>query len=151
MSEDHKLEAEDMKQEQRRGRVWLTAVIWIGLGLGVAFYFLEGFPGRLNVEGMNKLKTGMTLAEVQAILGGPPGNYGGFDRSGGFMTMEGFTPAVGQKLTEKIWNDNENRLELYFDANDKLVAWHKRFGYSRVTPLTWARMWIQSWWRGGAE
>ena len=135
--------AEEKKQGGTKHRRWLRRLGWIGVLLGVAFIFMDGIPGRLNSAGLTNLKAGMTLADVQAILGGPPGNYGGIVSFGEYMTLEGSLRGGDPMLKEKIWNDNQNRLEFYFDSNDKLVAWHKRAGYSRLTPFMFVRMTIQ--------
>lgn len=87
-------------------------------------------PGKmLNVGGFAQIKAGMTQAELEALLGGPPGNYGRHANGTSMMTLEGFeTPPDAR---EEIWCDDSTRFEIYFDANGRVVAWHRRAGYSQ--------------------
>jgi hypothetical protein len=84
---------------------------------------------RLAVENFAHVRMGMTLAEVEALLGGPPGNYGRFTDGMGFMTLEGYISPPG--AVEQIWCDDANRYEIYFDADGRVVGHHRRAGYSQ--------------------
>jgi hypothetical protein len=61
-------------------------------------------------------------------LGGPLGNYGE-NEDGGIMTLEMYVAPPGSK--EKIWCDDNNRFEIYFDVNGVVVGHHKRAGYDQ--------------------
>src|SRR5262245_61941779 len=95
---------------------------------------------RLASENFPMIKNGMTLAEVENLLGGPAGNFGRHANGGSKMTMEGYIGPVGTK--ELIWCDDSNRFEIYFDAQDRVVGFHRRAGYAQSPPesiLVWLR------------
>jgi hypothetical protein len=98
---------------------------------------------RLAIENFPKIKDGMTQPEVEALLGGPPGNFGRHS-GGGMMTMEGYSAPHGG--TELIWCDDANRFEIYFDQGNRVVGMHRRAGYSQEPPegfFTWLKGLLQ--------
>ena len=100
-------------------------------GIALLVFRLVTRPERrqLNVNGFPQVRIGMTQAEVEKLLGGPPGNYGRYARGTGFMTMEGIVVPSG--LTEKNWCDDGHRFEIWFDQEGRVAAFHKRAGYSQ--------------------
>jgi hypothetical protein len=87
---------------------------------------------------LSQLAKGMPQANVERLLGGPPGCYGNPSFSDGLMTLEGYSGPPGS--VEKLWFDDRNRFELWFDASDHLVTWHKRASFSRdYRPPWWRR------------
>ncbi len=95
----------------------------------------------LRPENFNQLRTGMPQSEVEELLGGPPGNYGHGGEA--MMTDEGFRSPPGS--VQRIWCDDKNRLELYFDTRARLVGYHKRAGYTQSPPDGFlARPWQSS-------
>jgi hypothetical protein len=89
-------------------------------------------PARLQVENFNSIRNGMTLAEVESLLGGPPGDYG--ENRGGIecMTAEGMSWPPSS--VERVWHDDTNRLEIAFDPEGRVVGFHQRAGYNRSRP-----------------
>ena len=83
---------------------------------------------RLATENFALVKNGLTQTEVEALLGGPPGNFGRY-ANGGFMTLEGYLSPPGS--IELIWCDDNNRFEIYFDQQKRVVGYHRRAGYSQ--------------------
>jgi hypothetical protein len=91
---------------------------------------------KLDPARLAELRNGMPQADVEKLLGGPPGCYGNPRFSGGEMTLEGYFGPPGS--VEKVWFDDRNRFELWFDASDHLVTWHKRASFSRhYRPPSW--------------
>jgi len=89
---------------------------------------------RLRVENFTQLKIGMSQAQVEKLLGGAPGNYGQYSENSGFMTLERYPSPPGS--IERVWFDDANRFELYFDAQSgQLVGQHERARYSQ-SPAT---------------
>jgi hypothetical protein len=74
----------------------------------------------------------MSQAEVEALLGGPPGNYGRYLRGKASMTTEGVIAPPGS--VERVWCDDSNRLEVYFDGQGRMVGYHKRASYRQMPP-----------------
>src|SRR6185369_14856195 len=68
----------------------------------------------LNADGFSQIQLGMAESEVKTLLGGPAGNYGHYAGETSMMTKEGYDAAPGS--IEKIWCDDNNRFEIYFDA-----------------------------------
>jgi hypothetical protein len=85
-------------------------------------------PPPLNVAGFDQVRAGMTMAEVESILGGPPGDYGRYDGNA-MMTMEGTFGPPG--AVEVLWFDDDNRLEVWFDQSGTVVKVHRRAGFTR--------------------
>src|SRR5262245_7622053 len=75
--------------------------------------------GRLQVENFPRVRLGMSRRTVEALLGGPPGDYGVHrDHLAGLagltlMTAEGYEGPPAS--VEELWSDDRNRFEIYFD------------------------------------
>ena len=88
---------------------------------------------RLRVENYPEVRVGLSQAEVEELLGGPPGNYGRYARVGESMvTCEGYL--VPPSSVEQIWCDDSTRFEIYFDERGRVVGHHKRAGYQQTPP-----------------
>src|SRR5262249_20566464 len=87
---------------------------------------------RLAVENYPRVRVGMPQAEVEALLGGPPGNYSRPAGGEAARTGEGFTGPP--ESAERVWRDDANRFEIYFDAEGRVVAHHRRAGISSSHP-----------------
>jgi hypothetical protein len=61
----------------RRRRLWLVLGLVLTLAGGAAGWWLLHSPPRITEATYEQIRDGMALAEVEAILGGPPGNYDG--------------------------------------------------------------------------
>src|SRR5262245_1872693 len=71
---------------------------------------------RLNHAGFARVQVGMTLAEVERLMGGPPGHYGRHDGSW-------VEPAI-QRLedwVEQVWWDDEYAYKIWFDSDGRTV------------------------------
>ena len=96
-------------------------------GVVPAFRWLTA-PPPLNVAGFDQVRAGMSMAEVELLLGGPPGDYGRYDGNA-MMTMEYFHGPAGS--VEAQWFDDDNRLEVWFDQTGRVVSVHRRGGFAR--------------------
>jgi hypothetical protein len=76
----------------------------------LAAWFL--FRAHIDPATCARVKPGMTRAEVEALLGGPPGNYATKD-----------IPAAGAMWPAppeyQIWNGDRGSLEVYFDQGGR--------------------------------
>ncbi len=105
--------------------------------LAAGAFVLWPWPNRITRENCVRIHAGMTLAEVEAILG-PPGDYttGPTDPVG--MTAEDW-PSGGEA---KLWMSNEGWILLAFDQKGN-VATHGYFApsvpqkLSRLDNLLW--------------
>jgi hypothetical protein len=87
----------------------------------------------LNVEGYSQIRVGMTRPEVERILGGPPGNYGRYESWK--MSDDNFTKPSSS--IEEIWRDDSNYLEVYFDREGQVIAWHRPAYYTQFASPSW--------------
>jgi hypothetical protein len=116
---------------QGRKVVWIVSLLALaGTVLLLARIVSRDAGRRLNREGFSQLGLGMTQAQVEGLLGGPPGNYGRY--ASGEMTLEEYSAPPG--AVERIWCDDSNRFEIYFDADGRVVGHHRRAGYSQSPP-----------------
>lgn len=87
-----------------------------------------------------QVRLGMTQAEVETLLGGPPGNYGRHRNGLTMMTDEESIDPPGS--LERVWCDDAHRFEIHFDAKGIVVGTHRRAGYWQSPPedfLAWIR------------
>ena len=112
-------------------------IVIVGLALvllAAAYFVLTWRPGaaaprNLKVENFSRVEYGMTQAEVEELLGGPPGNYGAHAGGGNLMTMEGYVHP--NDAVERVWCDDSHRFEIYFDAGGRVVGIHRRASYKQ--------------------
>jgi hypothetical protein len=112
-------------------------MVWLGIAatVGLALVAWAGvFHRTLRPENYPLVKPGMALKQVEALLGGPPGDYGWFFVGTSLMTQEGFKAPAGS--TEGIWFNDDHRIEVYFDSRGRVVALHKRAKWER-RPWPW--------------
>jgi hypothetical protein len=119
-------------------------VIWLPLPLLILGYFsvfpINPYPFCRFDEGMlTSLRRGMTLAEVEAILGVPAGHYGNPEFHAASSTMEGRLWPPGCRILS--WSDDQFLLEVGFDANGHVLMWHRRAGHSRQFESPLSRLW----------
>ncbi len=113
----------------------LAALTALAAGAGLAVYRSIITPPRrtLNAAGFDQVRVGMTRAEVEQLLGGPPGDYCRYPGGGMTITTEGVRAPPGS--VEQIWFDERNRFEVWFDAEGRVTASHRR-GYQYTPPWT---------------
>lgn len=74
---------------------------------------------RLHYKNFALIREGMTKEEVETILGGPPGNYGDHPRPiYNSLSVSRLKPTLPINRT---WSDDYNRIDVYFDAEDRVV------------------------------
>lgn len=113
--------------------VGLALSVLVAVALVIVGVWPKGNPqprARLQVENYDQIQIGMSQSEVEALLGGPPGNYGQHADGGWMMTLEGYISPTGS--VERIWCDDSTRHEIYFDKKDCVVGRHKRAGYQQT-------------------
>jgi hypothetical protein len=89
---------------------------------------------RFRPENYKAIRPGMTLQQVEDLLGGPPGDYGWFLIGSTIMTEEGSIVPPGSK--ELLWFNDNHRIEVFFDGQGRVVAVHKRAKWERG-PWPW--------------
>jgi hypothetical protein len=104
----------------------------IGIALMACVIVLCLFVGllhrRFHPENCTAIRPGMTLNEVEDLLGGPPGDYGWLWFGSSAMTLEGVVAPPGS--TEMVWLNDDKRIEVYFDKQGRVTVVHQR-GWNR--------------------
>ena len=97
---------------------WFLAIGAVCITALAVLWALSRGPIAVDKETCERVQPGMTLAEVEAILGGPPGNYTGvFIR----REMDVGISLVGSASKEK-WTGRGGMLQVFFDAQGKVIA-----------------------------
>jgi hypothetical protein len=72
-----------------------------------------------------EIDPGMTAAEVEAVFGGPPGDYRSSIKLGvGASNMHPTNIAVPGAVGWKEWVCDEGRIWIWFDADERVVLKH---------------------------
>jgi hypothetical protein len=97
----------------QRRLVWMGAVACTALaGLAVGGRITAG-PHPVNQENFERIRVGMTRAEVEAILRCPPGDYATVEYIPEFcgFTLAGATRWISNDGEVRIWFDQHGRVE----------------------------------------
>lgn len=103
---------------------WLAGVCLILLTL-LAWQFRVwawALGPNITPAAAHQIKPGMTEAEVEAIIGVPPGNYTGFPFSfGKRQEYSTFATVAGTKL-RRVWIGEKGKLIVGFDGDGRFVG-----------------------------
>jgi predicted Zn finger-like uncharacterized protein len=132
-------DADDRLQprEVRRKKGGLPAWVWIVGGIGVAVLLLgcaggggliiwlasASLTNKVTEENYNKIKTGMSEAEVKAILG-EPSQVEDLDKAASSLGINVRMPSSGLRVL--VWRNGNNHITLTF-RNDKVVTMMSQF------------------------
>ena len=107
---------------------WRRWILWMAGGavlaalpiVWLAFVFRPGIT-QANYE---RIREGMTLQEVQKLLGGPPGNYSRIpDKEAGLWTIDPNRPDLNRQffIGREVWIGNELAVAVWFDDQERVV------------------------------
>jgi hypothetical protein len=74
----------------------------------------------------------MTRADVEGLLGGPPGNYGEHAGGESRMSLEGYHVPPG--AVELVWCDDSIFFMIFFDAKGCVVGHRQAADYRQEPP-----------------
>ena len=82
--------------------------------------------GRLRRWAANfeRIRDGMTLQEVENLLGGPPGNYSRIpDKEAGLWTIDPDRPDLNRQffIGREVWSGDELAVAVWFDDQGRVV------------------------------
>lgn len=100
----------------KKHRVGFLLCVAVGMVCGMLWYAWSVLGiGRLNTseESYMKIEKGMSLQDVEAILGGPPANYRRSMRLRRILIS-------GAVVRE--WGSNRGSISVGFDENDRVVS-----------------------------
>src|SRR5688572_11511735 len=87
--------------------------------LPVMVWLLWPHPSAITMENVAKIKSGMTLAEVEALLGGPARDDSKGPALAG-VNLEGFELALKEAKEAKEWVSDEVRVKVWLDEKDRV-------------------------------
>jgi hypothetical protein len=105
---------------RNRRRMLVLGVLAACLGLATcAGWWRLSAPPRINWDDFRQLKAGMTQEEVEAILGGPPGDYS----AGPPQNKQNITISFADDpiLTRKEWRSDTLKIAVGFDDQGRLA------------------------------
>jgi hypothetical protein len=122
-----------MSRRTRRRLLLTLAVTLTAVVLGA--WLLWPSPSAITEENYDRLRPGMTLEEVEALLGGPAGNYG-YHGTRIVQTRDDIDVPRVHQCRYLQWVGARHMIGIQFDAEDRVIG--KDLG--EVTPLPlWRR------------
>jgi hypothetical protein len=126
---------------------FLAAVL---VGLAFVVWLLWSRPTAINRENAAKIQEGMTLAEVEAVLGGPPRDDGNgvlafqrVDGSEGTMTRSELRSEMNQLPDVKQWLSDEVLVEVTLDHAGRVASTTiDPVRLAHLGPIDWLRRWL---------
>jgi hypothetical protein len=103
----------------KRFQGWLLGGSATGVVVVLLLLYLRGCCLlSIDKDTCDRVQPGMSLAEVEAILGGPPGNYTGFF----FGTDASITLTVAGSSNRKQWTGTRGVLLVFFDDQGRVIT-----------------------------
>jgi SmpA / OmlA family len=98
-----------MRSLMRRWWIWVLAIVLAGGGALPLCYYLILPKVQATRDNYEKIRRGMNEQEVEAILGGPPGDY-----TTGPWRVE-LREAWDKGHTRRLWISDSGRIAVFFD------------------------------------
>jgi hypothetical protein len=126
----------------KRRQLLVALVAVAGLTLLAGWWYFVRPPG-INRRGFDRIRTGMSRPEVEALLGGPPGDYTVRSRAPGESCahpLECVSPETDvSNYRSEAWTDGERTVCVYFHAGGT-VADKEYMDFSLPPPTLWERV-----------
>ena len=123
------------------------------LAIAAVIWFLTRANPHIDDDHYRQIEHAMTLAQVEAIIGAPPGNYGGADPTAyGIQACQGWIcdlfqdwhhgkptmtlERINARLEEGrivVWTGRQYAIAVELDAQDRVVATGLGIGYREPT------------------
>jgi hypothetical protein len=91
--------------------------------LPILWYALSLRPG-ITQANYQRIREGMTLQEVENLLGGPPGNYSRIpDKEAALWTIDPDRPDLDRQffIGREVWVGNEWAVAVWFDDEERVA------------------------------
>jgi hypothetical protein len=148
---------------QSRRRLFLLGGLILFLGTGVLIWDLTHPNPQIDRDHYVQIKDGMTLAEVEAIIGAPPGNYGGCNPNAYLtqachgwvchlfighglrltMTLDELEKELGEGRIV-VWTGPQFAIAVHLDGQDRVIG--SGLGGLDISfrePPLWERFWAR--------
>lgn len=99
------------------GMAGIACLVLLGM-----VWLLKFRPG-ITQSNCERIREGMTLQEVQSVLGGPPGNYSRFpDKEAGLWTIDADRPDLNREffIGREVWIGNELAVAVWFNDEERV-------------------------------
>ena len=107
-----------MTQAVKRSRWLLGAGAICVVVVLLVFYARDRWLLPIDQDACDRIQPGMSLAEVEGILGGPPGNYTGL-----FLKKDVSIPlTVAGSTSRKQWIGTRGVLIVFFDEQERVIT-----------------------------
>jgi hypothetical protein len=116
---------------KNRRRWMLLMAVGAGLAvLPILWYAVSLRPGVTQANpgvtqaNYERIREGMTLPEVENLLGGPPGNYSRIpDKEAGLWTIDPSRPDLNRQffIGREVWIGNELAVAVWFDDRGRVA------------------------------
>ena len=113
----------------RKRRFWLLGTAGCACLVALGIVWLLEFRSGITKSNYRRIREGMTLQEVQSLLGGPPGNYSRFpEKEAGLWTIDPDRPDLNREffIGREVWIGNELAVAVWFDEQERV---HKKEMY----------------------
>jgi hypothetical protein len=91
--------------------------------LAIGLFLFWPLSSQVTRENFERIRTGMSRAEVEAILGGPPGDYTTGPTEKDLLELSAADTPEGPRYLV-IWEGDSGTIWVGFDANDRAIE-HK--------------------------
>lgn len=105
-----------------RRRVVLGAVLLSAVAGAVTFIDLSVPPPRINPAQYDRIREGMTLAEVEGIIGGSPGSYPPNALGTRVRLLAGSEFGGDLRLRQAYWSGTRYEIGVLLDHDERVVA-----------------------------
>jgi hypothetical protein len=95
----------------------------VGLALLTALWLALAIRKGVTQANYQRIQVGMTLQEVQSVLGGPPGNYSRYpDKEAGLWTIDPDRPDLNRQffIGRYVWVGNEVAVAVWFSDEQRV-------------------------------
>ncbi len=106
-------------------RIWLV-LMGVGVGLAVLPILARALSLRPGITRANyeRIREGMTLQQVEGLLGGPSGNYSRIpDKEAGLWAIDPDRPDLGRRffIGREVWTGDALAVAVWFDDEGRVA------------------------------
>lgn len=122
----------------------IATLILAGVGMLIALLSKPQTTSWQEVrDAVSEVRPGMTLDEVQATLGLPPGNHSDQEPGRALKFLPELYPYLGNQLTGRAWIFNEGVIIAQFDKDDRLLGTTTILAHPQPTFMDRLRSWFR--------
>ena len=136
------MSSQPVSRRRTYARRFLAVVVFVGVGVALVCWLRPARHTGPTYEAFLRVKDGMTQAEVEQVLGMPPGDYS--TRPTNFLCASTTSSPMPKEMRyHRSWAGNDLLVDVYFDQNGRVV---RAESWGNLREATWqerARRWLQ--------